>query len=417
MSPVRRSPGGAGPGRRVVVTGLGAIGGWGIGVDALWDALVAGPNGPPPDWLGDAVRSGAFDPTRWMPRAEARRTAPYVHAAVAAGAMALDRALGVGGSALGDQVDPARIGVFVGHTHGPSDRIEAEDERRRRDGAGAVAPFLTVLSVESAPAAALAARLGAKGPVRMSGGACASGAFAVGDGLAAIRHGRCDAVLVGGTAGPLAEVLAAAYRNIRVISPSGVVRPFDVRRDGFVYRPAASVLVLEALDVALARGAELIAEVLGFADTNDGGDPVHPSGDGARAAVELALADAGVGAGEVRFVNAHGSATTANDQLEAGLVASLFPHRPAVTSAKGVTGHSLGGAGALEVLATCLSIERGVLPPAVVEHRPDPAIETTGVDIVVGVARPWTPGVSLSLSYGLGGQNGAVVLGPPTPGG
>lgn len=401
----------------MVVTGLGAIGGWGIGVDGLWDALVAGPQGSPPDWFGDAVRSGAFDPTQWMPRAEARRTAAYVHAAVAAGAMALDHAVGAGARALAHEVDPSRIGVFVGHTHGPSDRIEAEDERRRRDGPSAVAPFLTVLSVESAPAAALAARLGATGPVRMSGGACASGAFAVGDGFAAVRHGRCDAVLVGGTAGPLAEVLASAYRNIRVIAPSGMVRPFDVRRDGFVYRPAASVLVLEALEVARARGAAPVAEVLGFADTNDGGDPVHPSGDGARAAVELALADAGVGADAVRFVNAHGSATTANDQLEADLVSSLFPHRPPVTSAKGVTGHSLGGAGALEVLATCLSIQRRLLPPAVVEHRPDPAIEATGIDVVVGAARPWTPGVSLSLSYGLGGQNGAVVLGPPPAGG
>lgn len=388
--------------RRVAVSGIGVVSACGRSVRDLWGALVAGPDGPPAEGLD------WFTPTDWLSRSDARRSSSYIHYAVAAASLAMADA--------GDPpVEPARTGVLVGHTHGPSDRIEAEDRRSQTEGASTVAPFLTVLSVESAPAAAIAASLGARGPVRMPGGACASGAFAVGDGAQLVRSGRCDLVLAGGTAGVLAEVLHAAYRNIRVISPSGIVRPFDERRDGFVYRPGATVLVLEPLDAVVARGARPYAEILGSASTNDGGDPVHPSGVGARECVLEAVADAGLLPTDVAHVNAHGSATRANDLLEASLVADVFPQRPPVTSVKGVTGHSLGGAGALEAAAACLSLFHGVLTPAGLDLAVDPEIEATGIDVVSGAARSWRPGPIVSCSYGLGGQNGAVVFGPAPP--
>ena len=369
-------------GRRVAITGLGVVTACGPGLDDLWAALVTGADGPPAEGLG------WFDPRTWMGRAEVRRSSGYVHHAVAAAAMALDDA----GS---PPLPVARTGVWIGHTHGPSDRIEAEDRRLVADGPAAVAPFLTVLSAESAPAAAIAAQLGTRGPARMSGGGCASGVMAVGDGADAVGLGRCDVALAGATAGELAEVLHTAYRNVRVLSPTGVVRPFDARRDGFVYRPSAAVVVIEPLDDAVARGARVYAEVLGTGATNDGADPVKATGVGARECVRAALDEAGLEAAAVAHVNAHGSGTRANDQIEA------------------VTGHSLGAAGAVEVVAACLSLHHGLLPPAVRELEPDPDIVATGIDVVHGEARPWTPGPVLSCSYGLGGQNGAALLGPP----
>jgi 3-oxoacyl-[acyl-carrier-protein] synthase II len=218
-------------------------------------------------------------------------------------------------------------------------------------------------------------------------------------------------VFAGATAGALPEALLAAYQNLRVISATEWVRPFDERREGFVYRPGAAVLVLEERDRAVARGARIYGEVAGAASTNDAWHPIRQSGTGAVECMQLALADAGLEPGAVAHVNAHGSATILNDLVESQAIRTVFgAHRPTVTSIKRVTGHSLGAAGSFEAAAVLLSFARGALPPAGIDVHLDPALD---VDVVVGAPRAWTPGPTISNSFGLGGQNGAVVLVPP----
>jgi 3-oxoacyl-[acyl-carrier-protein] synthase II len=275
-----------------------------------------------------------------------------------------------------------------------------------------VPPYLAVLANDNAPAATVAQQIGARGPCWVVGGACASGTYSIDEAARAVRHGRCDTVITGATSGYLPPALLAAYDNLRVLSADGYVRPFDRRRDGFVFVPGAAVLVLEEAEQAIARGARVYGEVLGGANTNDAFHPIRQSGSGAVECIRAALADAGVDPGAVVHVNAHGSGTMLNDTVEAAAVREVFGDPgPSVTSIKRVTGHSLGAAGSIEALSVLLSFVKGELPPAGIDVELE---EELGIDVVVGGPRPWTPGPTISNSFGLGGQNGTVVLAPWT---
>lgn len=384
---------------RVVVTGLGVIAAAGCTVDAFWDSLCAGNHQPAKTEIDD------FDPRSVLKKSEVRRSDSRIHFAMGAASQAY-------ADAGSPELDALRTGVVIGNVHGAADRVEAETEVLRTDGPKAVTPFLAMLDSDNAPAATIAQQHQIRGYCQMVGGACASGTYAITDAARLIWTGVIDRAFAGATAGYLPDVLLAAYENLRVTSPSGWVRPFDERREGFVYSPGASVMILEREDLARARGARIYGEVAGGASTNDAYHPVQQSGTGAVECMRLALADARIAPRDVVHVNAHGSATVANDQVEADAIRDVFAGTdplPSVTSIKGVTGHSLGAAGSFEALSVMLSFARRRLAPAGVDLHLD---EKIGLDVVAGEPREWTPGPTISNSFGLGGQNGSVVFLP-----
>jgi 3-oxoacyl-[acyl-carrier-protein] synthase II len=387
-------------GRRVAVTGVGVLASCGTGVGAFWAGLCAAP----PE--GER-RVHDFDPASVFDNPkEARRADRVTQLALAAATQAVEQAGDVGS-------DPVRRGVLVASGIGGIGTLEEQIARHVEGGARRVSPFLVPMMMPNAAAAAVSMRWGWQGPCQTVSTACAAGTHAIVDAALWIASGRCDAVLAGGTEAAMTPVSIAGFTNMTALSSSGVSQPFAAGRDGFVIAEGAAVLVLEAWDGAEARGATILAEVLGGASTADAHHITAPSpgGRGALACMELALASAGLEAGDVRHVNAHGTSTPLNDAAEAEALAKLFgAPGPPVTSVKGVTGHSLGAAGAIEAVAAIESLRRGLLPPTGGTTEVDP--ELPAIDLVLGEARPWEPGPVLSNSFGFGGHNGSLVLGP-----
>lgn len=384
--------------RRVAVTGLGAVSPGGVGVDALWDLVVRDHD------AAVATRVPGFDGSRWLERRDLRRSALVAQYAVAAAAEAWAQA-------GRPDVEPLRAGVVLGNAFGASDVLHDAAGTLAADGPDAVAPSAGLLACSSTVASVVARHLGVRGHVLVASGACASGVQALVDGARLVAHGEADVVLAGGAEGPVSPSTLAAYANLRAMSRSGWERPFDRRRDGFVYSEGAAVLVLEDLDRAVARGAPVLAELAGWANTNDAHDMVRPTGTGAQECMARALEVAGLAPAEVAHVNAHGTGTALNDTTEAAAIEAVLPDvRPSVTSNKGRTGHGAGAAGALEAAVVVRSFAERLLPPVAAELDPDPAID---LDLVVGRPRPWEPGPTLDNGFGIGGQNGTVVLLPP----
>ena len=384
-------------GRRVVVTGIGAVSPGGVGVDALWDLVSRDHDGPV---VGSVP---GWDASPWFERRELRRTDDYVAFAVAAATEADDQA-------GRPRPDALRRAVVLGNVFGPSLAVEAAVRTADAEGAAAVPSSVGLLASTSSCAATVAQRFGAMGTVSVVAGACAAGTHAIGQAAALVATGEADVAYAGGTEGAVAPVLQASYANLRALSATGWVRPFDRRRDGFVFGSGAAVLVLEPLELAVARGATVLGEVAGWANTNDADHAVRPSGDGAVACMRLALERAGLVPTDVAHVNAHGTGTVANDGVEAAAVAAVCgSHRPPITSIKRVTGHGVGAAGALEAVVVLQSFAHRTLPPSGIDAEADPAIDA---DVVVGGPRPWTPGPTISNSFGIGGMNGSIVLVP-----
>ena len=260
--------------------------------------------------------------------------------------------------------------------------------------------------------AAVAMRHGFRGPNETITTACAAGTHALAAGARLVASGRCEMVLAGGAESVMTPVTLAGFANMTALSSSGVSAPFSAGRDGFCIAEGAAAVVLEELGAALARGARVYAVLDGAASTADAHHVTAPApgGSGAARCMRLALADAGLAPGDVAHVNAHGTSTPLNDAAEAHALASVFgEHRPAVTSIKGVTGHSLGAAGAIEAVAVALSMHHRLLPPTAGTVEVDPTLP--GLDLVTS-ARPWEPGPTLSNSFGFGGHNGSLVLVP-----
>ena len=311
-------------------------------------------------------------------------------------------------------IDPALAGVQIGTGVGGLATMETQIGVLLEKGARRVSPFLVPMMMANAGAAAVSMRLGWRGPCETIATACASGTHSLLAGHRLIVSGRCDAALVGGAEAAMTPVALAAFGNMTALSSSGNSRPFDVRRDGFVIAEGAAVLVLEELERARERGAHIYAELLGGASSADAYHITAPApgGAGAVGCMELALEDAGITASEVAHVNADGTSTPLNDLAEAEAIEKIFGRPgPIVSSIKGVTGHSLGAAGAIEGVACALTIERRVIPPTVGLEQQDPEIH---LDIVQGAPREWEPGPILSNSFGFGGHNGCVVIAPTT---
>jgi 3-oxoacyl-[acyl-carrier-protein] synthase II len=388
-------------GRRVAITGYGVVAPCGVGKEAFWQGLLG-----PGTTGGTSTRLADWDPSPWYdsPK-EARRADRVQQFAIAAAAEALAQA--------GDtRADPSRIGVIVGTGVGGLHTLEEQVVVRIEKGERRVSPFLVPMMMANACGAAISLRHGFQGPCETICTACAASTHALGYAARQIAWDRCDVVVSGGAESADTITALAGFANMTALSSSGTSKPFDTTRDGFVLGEGAAMLVLEEWDRAVGRGATVIGEILGAGSTADAYHITAPSprGSGAVACIEQALADAELTPADIRQINAHGTSTPLNDAAEAEAVEKVFGSPgPPMTSIKGVTGHALGGAGALEAAAVLLSFEKALIPPTAGTTEVDPAITS---DVVIGEPRPWEPGPTISNSFGFGGHNGTVIFGP-----
>ncbi len=394
--------------RRVVITGVGAVTPLGVGAEPLIERWIAGDCG-----IEDgAGRAAAFDPLDFLSKKEARRSDRFAQMAIAAAA----EAAGQSGFAGELPYEPHRIGCVVGTGIGGLPSLEENQRKLIERGEKAVSPLAVPLMMGNAAAAAVAMRHGLHGHCYGVVSACAAGAHALGDASRMIRAGDADAVLAGGSEAAITGVATAAFGAMEATSASGVSRPFDARRDGFVIGEGAGILVLEEKAAAEARGAEILGELLGYAATCDAFHLTAPQPEGAEAAraISLALADAGLTPADVDYVNAHGTSTPLNDRAETGALKSALGARAAevpVSSTKSAIGHLLGAAGAVEAIATVEALRRRTAPPTLGWEERDEGLD---LDYVPGSARPIENGdgplVAISDSFGFGGHNAVLCL-------
>ena len=405
---------------RVVVTGIGAITPLGQGVDAFWGNLVAGKPGIGPMTLCDptdypcriAGEVRDFDPAQYLDNREARRMARFSQLAVAAGMRAVESS-----SLDMSKEDAFRVGVMLGNGNGGFPTLEANCRVLASRGGMRMSPFFFPMILPNMAAANVSRVTGAKGFNSTTTTACAASNQAMGEALEVIRRGVADVVLAGGAEAGISQLGLAGFAVMRALStrndePEKASRPFDAGRDGFVPAEGSVVLVMEELQHALDRNANILAEVAGFASTSDAGHPVQPeeSGTCAAEAMRLALADAGVGLDQVDYINAHGTSTPLNDALETVAIKRLFgdaAYRIPISSTKSMIGHSLGASGSLEAAACVMSITTGMVHPTINYESPDPACD---LDYVPNQARQLDVKVVLSNAFGFGGQNACVVF-------
>jgi 3-oxoacyl-[acyl-carrier-protein] synthase II len=383
--------------RRVVITGVGAVAAPGIGMDDLWKGLSEQP-GPAPRIVED------WDPEPWIPKRESRRLDRFTQFAL----VAANEAFAQAGEL---DIDRNRVTVSLATGIGGLESLEVlihaseQDEPR-------VSPFQVPMMMANAAAAAVSIKYGIGGQVSTPVVACAAGSQSIVDGLRQIQWGYADIAVVGGTEAAARKAAREGFRAARALSPTGYARPFDVDRDGFVMGEGAGVLILEAEEIADQRGAAPLAVVMGGASTADAYHITapHPAGDGAERAVRLALEDAGLEAGDIEYINAHGTGTDLNDKTEGAVIQRVFgDDQPAVSSIKGSTGHGLGASGSIEAAVVVEAIRRRELPANIGLTTQDPEIP---LNDIVREVRPWEPGPTLSNSFGFGGHNTVVVIGP-----
>ena len=391
-----------GAGHRVAITGFGVVAPCGIGKQNFWKGLLGpGLSGSHTVVIENWDASAYFAGPKEMRRSD--RCEQY---ALAAAKEALEQS--------GDlPYDPARIGTIFGTGIGGLRTLEEQVVVRVEKGERRVSPFLVPMMMSNASGAAISMRYGFQGPAETICTACAAATHALGYAARLIAWGRCDAVVSGGAESAATVTAVAGFANMTALSTTKVSKPFDATRDGFVFGEGSAVFVLERLDLAVARGAKIYGEILGAGSNADAHHITAPSpgGVGAIACMKLALDDAGLTPDQIKQVNAHGTSTPLNDSAEAQAVANVFgASKPPMTSIKGVTGHPLGAAGALEAAAVLLSFEHKLIPPTVNTTVVDP--EMKDVDIVIGSARPWEPGPTISNNFGFGGHNGSIILAP-----
>lgn len=389
------TPSGPVQGLRVAVTGLGALSRAGVGVESLWTALQS-PDAP------QSTRISEFDASHLGGPKELRRFDRFTLYAL----MAADEAWRASGLS-GPIIDGGSVVTTgIGGLQTILDQVVVLDEK----GPDRVSPFMVPMMMPNAATAAVSMRFGLGGPCETVTTACAAGTHAIGNAARLVASGRCTVAVAGGAESVITDIAVAGFRNMTALSSTDFSRPFDVARDGFVMGEGAGVLILEEWEHARARGATILAEVIGAASTADAHHITAPDPDGAGAirCMRLALEDAGLTPGDVSHINAHGTSTPLNDLAEAIAVRQLFGETPPpVTSIKGHLGHSLAAAGALEGVASVLTLVHQSVPPTAGTTNVDPDI---ALDVVVGKARSMNVDVVLSNSFGFGGHNGSVVF-------
>ena len=408
------------PGRRAVVTGMGAITPIGNDAETFWKSLVAGTTGVAPiaayDASAEEVRIAAevkgFDPATFMDFKQARRMSRFSQFAVAAAAQALES----GGLEVSD-ANRNEIGVIVNTGGGGIGDVAFGERVFLEQGGKRVSPFMVPMLSPSMAACQISIQNKLHGPVIASVAACASGVQALIDAQRLIEHGDVDVVLAGGTESAILPVAFAALANMGALTkrnddPAGASRPFDAERDGFVFGEGAAVLLVEAAEFAEKRGATILAEVAGGAMT---GDAFHisapePSGEGAARAMTRALKDAGVELEEVDYIAAHGTSTPLNDATETKAIRRAFGDHAdhiAVSSNKSMVGHTLGAAGAISAVAAVCTIRDGMIAPTINYEHPDPACD---LDYVPNTARKADVRTAIVNGFGFGGQNAVAVF-------
>jgi 3-oxoacyl-[acyl-carrier-protein] synthase II len=395
--------------RDVVVTGVGAVTPLGVGADALFKRWAAGEV---------AVEDGeapckSFDPLDFFTRKQARRADRFTQFALAAAQEAVEQA-GWNGEGY---YEPRRVGCVLGTGIGGLITLEQNVEALYDGGPDKVTPLAVPLMMGNAGSAAIAMQHDLRGPVFGIVSACAAGANSLATAVRMIQTGDADAALAGGSEAALTPLARAAFGALDATSTSGVSRPFDVRRDGFIMGEGAGVLVLEDGEKARERGAEILGIIRGVGQTSDAHHLTAPraDGEGAAAAIEAALEDAGITAADVDYVNAHGTSTPLNDRSETVAIKKALgdhAHRVPVTSTKSAIGHLLGAAGAVETIATIASLRAGVVAPTLGLEQPD---EDLDLDYVPGSARPLAAPedrapIAITNSFGFGGHNAVLVL-------
>ncbi|MBS1883865.1 MAG: beta-ketoacyl-ACP synthase II [Actinobacteria bacterium] len=395
--------------RRVVITGVGAVTPLGIGSDPLIDRWTAGESG-----IADGFgRCREFEPTDFLSKKEVRRADRFTQMAIVAGDEAIKQAFGEAGEL---PYDPYRVGCVIATGIGGLVSLEREQEKLITKGPKAVSPLAVPLMMGNAAAAAVSMRHGLQGHTYAVSSACAAGNNGIGDAARIIQVGDADAVVTGGAEACITGVATSAFAAMEATSESGISRPFDARRDGFVMGEGAGVLVLEEKEAAEKRGATILGEVTGYGVTADAHHLTapQPEGEAAAKAIQFALADAGIAAVDVDYVNAHGTSTPLNDAAETKAIKAALGERAAdipVSSTKSAIGHLLGAAGAVEAIATIEALRRREAPPTVGYEEAEEGLD---LDYVEGSAKPIVNGdgpvVAISNSFGFGGHNAVLVL-------
>ena len=401
--------------QRVVVTGLGAVTPIGNTVAEYWEGLTSARNGVEAITLFDAAQHACrfaaevkdFDPSGFIEPKEAKRWDRFCKFGVVAAKQAL------ADSGLKITADNAhRIGVSIGSGVGGLLTMETQAHVLKDKAPGRVSPFTVPMMIPNMATGLAAIALGAKGPSSAVAAACAAGSNAIGDAFQLLQLGKADAMICGGAESAITPLGVAGFASAKALSfrnddPASASRPFDKTRDGFVIGEGSGILVLETLAHAEARGATVLAEIVGYGTTCDAHHITSPTpgGVGGAAAMRLALEDGGIAADSVDYVNAHGTSTPANDSNETAAVKSALGSRAndiPVSSTKSMTGHLLGGSGGIEAVACVLALRNGVVPPTINYNNPDPECD---LDVVPNTARELTLGTVLSNSFGFGGHN------------
>jgi 3-oxoacyl-[acyl-carrier-protein] synthase II len=395
--------------RRVVITGVGAVTPLGIGSDPLIDRWTAGESG-----IADGFgRCLDFEPTDFLSKKEVRRADRFAQMGIVAGDEAVKQAFG---EEVELPYDPYRVGCVIATGIGGLVSLEREQEKLITKGPKAVSPLAVPLMMGNAAAAAVSMRHGLQGHTYAVSSACAAGNNGIGDAARIIQVGDADAMVTGGAEACITGVATSAFAAMEATSESGISRPFDARRDGFVMGEGAGVLVLEEMEAAQKRGATILGEVIGYGVTADAYHLTapQPEGEAAAKAIQFALADAGISAVDVDYVNAHGTSTPLNDAAETKAIKAALGERAAdipVSSTKSAIGHLLGAAGAVEAIATIEALRRRQAPPTVGYEEAEEGLD---LDYVEGSAKPIVNGdgpvVAISNSFGFGGHNAVLVL-------
>jgi 3-oxoacyl-[acyl-carrier-protein] synthase II len=406
--------------QRVVITGLGLVSPLGIGVEASWRMALEGKSGIGPITQFDASSLPAriagevkdFDPALYVEAKEIKKMDRFIHFAMASATMAMQD------SKLTINDDNAeRVGVIIGSGIGGLQSIEHYHRVLIEKGHRRISPFFIPMLIINLASGNVSIRFGAKGPNSAVATACATGSHAIGDAFRLIQRGEADAMIAGGTEAVICPLGVAGFSVMKALStrndePEKASRPFDAGRNGFVMGEGAGALILESLEHALARGAQIYAEVIGYGMSSDAYHITTPSpnGEGAARCMTASLKDAGIRPEAVDYINAHGTSTKYGDELETAAVRKVFgdhAYRLCVSSTKSMTGHLLGAAGGVEAIFTVLSIRHGVIPPTINLEHPDPECD---LDYVPNTARNREVNVAMNNSFGFGGTNACLVF-------
>jgi 3-oxoacyl-[acyl-carrier-protein] synthase II len=411
------------PRRRVVVTGVGLVSPLGVGTGPTWTAALAGTSGIGPITHFDASAYAAriagevkgFDPLQWLDKKDVKKCGRFIQFALAATTMAVEES--------GLQVVPEiahRVGVIIGSGIGGFEVIEKEHKLLLERGPDRISPFFILASIVNLAAGQVSVRFGAKGPNSAVATACTTGAHAVGDAFRLIQGGYADAMICGGTEAAITPLGVAGFAAMRALStrndaPERASRPWDVDRDGFVVGEGAGILVLEEREQAARRGANVIAELVGYGMSADAHHPSAPpdDGDGVARVMRAALDDAGLAPDVIQYLNAHATSTPLGDKSEATAISHVFGDHAtkiAVSSTKSMTGHLLGGAGALEAGLTVLALRDQVAPPTINLDRPDEDIQ---LNLVPHTSAKIEITHAMTNSFGFGGTNASLIFARP----